>query len=90
MKLQLNVTMADGSVETATAVVADFIAWEKFSKRRISDLANGAGITDMAYLAYNYFKRNDPKLPDFDTWIESVDGIEAVDGDDPKATKKAR
>lgn len=90
MKLQLNVTMADGSVETATAVVADFIAWEKYSKRRISDLANGAGMTDMAYLAYSVFKRKNPNLPEFDKWVESVDSLETVDEADPKVSKKAR
>ena len=90
MKLQLNLTMADGSEITATAIVADFIAWEKHTKKKISDLANGAGISDMAYLAYSSLKRQDHKLPDFDKWVESLDSLEAVGDDDPKVTKKAR
>lgn len=90
MKLQLQVTMADGSVETATAIVADFIAWEKHSKRKISDLANGAGMGDMAYLAYSVFKRKNPNLPDFDKWVEGIDALEAVDSDDPKVSRKVR
>jgi len=90
MKLQLKVTMADGSEETATAVVADFIAWEKYSKRKISDLANGAGMGDMAYLAYSVFKRKNPNLPDFDKWVEGIDSLEAVDDADPKVSRKVR
>lgn len=90
MRLELQLTMADGSEHTATAIVADFIAWEKHSKKKISDMANGAGIGDMAYLAWSSLKRKDPKLPDFDTWVEQVDSLEAVESTDPKSSKKVR
>lgn len=89
MKLHLKVTMAGGDEETFTAIVADFIAWEKYSKRKVSDLANGAGMSDMAYLAYCSAKRNNPNILDFEKWIENIESLEAVDAD-PKVTKKAR
>lgn len=90
MRLQLKMTMADGSEQTATAIVADFIAWEKHTKKKIGNLADGAGIEDMAYLAWSSLKRKDPNTPDFDSWIEQIDSLEAVDSEDPKSGKKVR
>lgn len=90
MQLQLKVTFASGDETAVTAIVADFIAWEKYSKRKISDLANGAGMSDMAYLAYNVFKRGNPNIPDFDTWVESLVSLESADTPDPKSSKKVR
>lgn len=90
MRLTLQVTLADGSEQTATAIVPDFIAWEKHTKKKISDLAEGAGIGDMAYLAWASIKRKEPSTPDYEIWVEQVDSLEAVDTPDPKSSKKVR
>lgn len=90
MRLTLQVTMADGSEQTAIAIVPDFISWEKHTKKKISDLAEGAGIGDMAYLAWSSIRRKEPNTPDYETWVEQVDSLEAVDTPDPKSSKKVR
>jgi hypothetical protein len=85
MKLTLKLNMTDGQELDLTAVVPDFIAWERYSKRRMSDLANGIGMEDMAYLAYSVLKRSGENVKPFDGWINSVELIEPIE-DDPKAT----
>lgn len=90
MRLHLNLTMAGGEKVSTTAIVADFIAWEKQSKKRISDLADGASISDLALLAHLSLKRQDPATPEFDKWVEQIDSLEAGEADDPKVSKKAR
>jgi len=85
MKTKLNIKMIDGEELEVMALVPDFIAWERHSKRRISDLANGIAIEDMAFLAHSALKRQGNVKP-FDGWIQSVSEIEMAD-EDPKATK---
>ena len=90
MRLELEVTMADGTEITTTAIVADFIKWEEKTGRVIGDLANGAGISDMSFLAWASLKRENPKLPDFNTWVVNVLSLTSSDGEDPKVTGKGR
>ena len=85
MKTKLNIKTIEGEELEVIAIVPDFIAWERHSKRRISDLANGIAIEDMAFLAHSALKRQGNVKP-FDGWINSVEEIEMVD-DNPKATK---
>lgn len=90
MRLHINLTMAGGEKVTTTAIVADFIAWEKQTKKKISDLAEGASMSDMALLAHLSLKRQDSATPDFDKWVEQIDTLEAGEPDDPKVSKKVR
>lgn len=85
MKLGLKLNKTDGEEVTVTAVVPDFIAWERHSKRKMSDLANGIGMEDMAYLAYSVIKRSGENVKPFDSWINSIELIEPIE-EDPKAT----
>lgn len=85
MKTKLNIKTIEGEEYEVIAIVPDFIAWERHSKRRISDLANGIAIEDMAFLAHSALKRQGNVKP-FDGWINSVEEIEMVD-ENPKATK---
>ena len=85
MKTKLNIKTIEGEELEVIAIVPDFIAWERHSKRRISDLANGIAIEDMAFLAHSALKRQGNVKP-FDGWINSVEEIEMVD-ENPKATK---
>lgn len=89
MKLSFDVTLATGEELKIQAGVADFIAWERKTKKRISDLQDGAGMEDMVFLAWHAQKRQNPKTPEFDVWIESIDTLEAVN-EDPKASRKVR
>jgi hypothetical protein len=86
MKAKFNITMQNGEELEATAIVPDFIAWERHSKKKISDLVSNVAIEDMAFLAYTAIKRTGEKLKPFDGWIAEVENIEMSD-EDPKATK---
>jgi hypothetical protein len=86
MKIELNVTTTDGEVTALTAIVPDFVAWERHSKRRISDLAGGIGMEDLAFLAHSVLKRTGVQVKPFDGWINTVELIELADAD-PKAMK---
>lgn len=84
MKLQLKITMVDNEVLDVNCGIPDFIAWERHSKSKTSELVNGIGIEDMAFLAYNSIKRTGAKIKPFDGWINDVEEIEAFD-ESPKA-----
>jgi hypothetical protein len=86
MKIQLKITTLDAEVTNVTAIVPDFVAWERHSKRKISDLSNGIGMEDLAFLAHSVLKRSGENVKPFDGWINSIELIE-VDDQDPKATK---
>lgn len=86
MKIQLKITNTDAKETSLTAIVPDFIHWERQSKRKISDLANGIGMEDLAFLAYNVLKRTGENVKPFESWINTIELIE-VEDDDPKATK---
>jgi hypothetical protein len=51
----------------------------------MSDLANGVGMEDLAYLAWSVANRTS-KVKPFEGWINEVELIEPVEAD-PKATK---
>jgi len=85
MKINLELKKTDGEESVLTAYVPDFIAWERYTKRKISDLAAGIGMEDLAYLAYCVLKRTGVNVKPFDNWINDVENIEPIE-DDPKAT----
>ena len=84
MKITLEVKTTEGEETILTALVPDFIIWERHSKRKISDLASGIGMEDLAFLAYSVLKRNGTILKPFDVWINSVENIEPIE-EAPKA-----
>ena len=85
MKIKLNIKTVEGEEQEVLAIVPDFIAWERHSKRKISDLVNAIAMEDMAFLAHSSLKRQGNVKP-FDAWIQTVAEIEMSD-EDPKATK---
>jgi hypothetical protein len=85
MKMELKVTYVSGEEVEVIAVVPDFIAWERHSKRKMSDFASAVGMEDLAYLAWSVINRT-TKVKPFEGWINEVELIEPVEAD-PKATK---
>ena len=85
MKVQLNILTTDGEQSEVTCIVPDFVAWERHSKRKISDLAAGIAMEDLAFLAHSALKRQGQVKP-FEGWLASVEEIELVELD-PKATQ---
>lgn len=91
MQLQINVTDKDGVTETLVAYPADFVAWERHTKRKLSDFANGGvGMEDLAYLAWSASRRKGGERPPFDVWLDRLTDLEeADDQDEPTPTQPA-
>jgi hypothetical protein len=85
MKIELSVSMTDGTVHSVTAGVPEIVAWEQKFKGKMSDWAKGIALTDMAYMSWHYLHRNKVTGFPYDQWINGVENIEAVDAD-PKVT----
>jgi hypothetical protein len=85
MKMELKVIYLSGEEVEVVAVVPDFIAWERHSKRKMSDFSNAIGMEDLAFLAWSVINRTS-KVKPFEGWINEVEIIEPVETD-PKATK---
>jgi hypothetical protein len=85
MKLNLKVTMTDGISHEVVAGVPDIVAWEQKFKSKVSDWSNGVGLSDMAFLTWNYLKRTNVTPLNYEQWLLGVEEIEASDAD-PKAT----
>ena len=88
MKIQLRITPNEGEpyeLETNLFVV---VAWERKFKQKASSLANGIGIEDLAFMAYECCKHSKSPIPiTFDEYIKSVNAVEVVGQEDPKATE---
>lgn len=55
------------------------VAWERRFKRKASDMANGFGIEDLAFLAYEASKLHKIVVPAvFDQFINELEHIEIV------------
>ncbi len=78
MKLTLRVDIGDGAYEIDTNL-AVVVAWERKYRRKASDLAQGIGMEDLAYLAYEASKRNQIVVPaEFDKFIDKLITLEVV------------
>ena len=78
MKIRLKVTNQEGSHEVTTSL-ATIVAWERRFKRKASDLANGVGSEDLAFLAYEASKQHGIVVPAvFDDYIKKLEAVEVV------------
>lgn len=86
MKLELKVTMTDGTSHEVTAGVPDIVSWELKYNKKVTDWQNGVSMADMTYLAWNFLSRTKATEFKYDLWLQNVENIEAV-AEDPKATE---
>ena len=79
MNLTLRYDIGENPVEVSTNLYT-LVSWERRYKRKASDLAQGIGIEDLAYLAWEASKQNGVVVPaEFDTFIKKLKGsIEIV------------
>ena len=75
MQLTLKVELPDNTY-TVTTNLYVVVAWERKFKRKASDMANGIGIEDLAYL-------------EFDNFIKQLVNIEVVEQEQPSFTEAA-
>ena len=84
MKLNLQVTMQDGNTFEVSPTLFTVVAWERKYKRKASDMANGVGLEDLAFLAHSAAIHAGLSVPMMlDDFIKKADSIEVV-GQEPE------
>jgi hypothetical protein len=87
MQLTLKVELPDNTY-TVTTNLYVVVAWERKFKRKASDMANGIGIEDLAFLAFEASKLNKIVVPaEFDNFIKQLVNIEVVEQEQPSFTE---
>jgi hypothetical protein len=89
MNLTLRVDMGEGPIEVTTNLYV-MVAYERKFKRKASDMANGIGIEDLLYLAYEACKLHKIVVPvAFDDFVKKCLTIDVVGNDDENPTQEA-
>lgn len=89
MKLTLNVDIGEGAYEITTNL-AIIVAWERKYRRKASDLAQGIGMEDLAFLAYEASKRANIVVPvEFDKFIDKLVLLEVASEEPENPTEQA-
>lgn len=80
MKLHLAVTLDTGEQFTVATNLYTMVAWERKYKRKASDMANGIGVEDLAFLAHAAAKDSGIVVPMMlDDFIKHAVTIEVVE-----------
>jgi hypothetical protein len=88
MKIQLRITPNEGEPYELETNLFVIVAWERKFKQKASTLANGIGIEDLAFMAYECCKQQNIAVPiTFDSFINQISAVEVVGQEDPKATE---
>ena len=86
MQLTLKATFNDGNTNTVTTNLSTVVAWERKYRRKASEMAQGVGVEDLAYLCYEATRAAGITVPgNLDQFISSLASIEVVEAADPKA-----
>lgn len=90
MQLTLKLDIGDGPFEVTTNLWCA-VQWERKYKRKMSDLAQGIGAEDLAYLAFEASKLHGVTVPVvFDDFIKKLAAMpEVVEQEDPNPTEGA-
>ena len=80
MRINFQITYADGTAAEATASVADQVAFEQATDRSIARLADDFRLTDACWLAWHSLHRTSKTPLDFDAWLDTVDNVEIGQG----------
>ena len=84
MQLTLKVTFED-KTETVTTNLMTIVMWERKYKRKASQISEGIGIEDLAYMAYESSRSQGITVPALlDDYIRSIKNLEVVEQNDPK------
>lgn len=80
---------ADEPVEVGTTL-ANIVAWERRFKRKASQMAQEAGVEDLAYLAWEASKTAKVSVPvSFDDFVAKLKTLEIVEEEAPNPTHAA-
>ena len=79
MKLTLRVDQGDGPMEVTTNLFT-IVAWERRFKTKASNIANGLGLEDLAFLAHTALQQIGVVVPIvLDDFIKKVTVLEVVE-----------
>ena len=88
MKLTLEVTFNDATIQRVSTNLFAVVAWERKYKKKASDMAQGIGVEDLAFLAYESSKAHDIVVPIvFDDYIKSLANIDVVESEEAFPTE---
>lgn len=82
MRMQMNVTYADGTGADVSVSAPDLVAFEREFDRSVARFESEVRFTDICWLAWHKLHR-DKKAGEFDEWLETIDGIEIADTSEP-------
>lgn len=81
MKLTLAVDLGDGPIEVTSNLYV-IVQYERKYKRKASDMANGVGMEDLLFIAYESCKLHGVTVPVvFDDFIKKAVSVEVIDQD---------
>ena len=89
MKIIIRYTRKGETTEVSTSLLT-VVAWERKFKRKASDMGNGMGIEDIAFLAFEASKQHKVVVPAaFDDFLASLESIEVVSEETENPTPAA-
>ena len=79
MKLTLRYNLAGKEPVEVTTNLANIVAWERKFKRKAIEMAQGAGVEDLLYLAFEASKSAKVVVPAaFDDFVAKVENLDVV------------
>lgn len=89
MKLTLRVDQGDGPIDVTTNLYT-IVAWERRFKTKASNIANGIGMEDLAFLAHTALQQIGVVVPIvLDDFIKKIVTLEVVDNETENPTVEA-
>ena len=89
MKLTLRVDQGDGVIDVTTNLYT-IVAWERRFKTKASNIANGIGMEDLAFLAHTALQQIGVVVPIvLDDFIKKIVTLEVVDNETENPTVEA-
>jgi len=86
MQLRLKATFNDGTINEVVTNLSTVVAWERKYKRKASEMAQGIGVEDLAYLCYEATRASGTTVPGtLDQYIALLANIDVLETQDPKA-----
>ena len=86
MQLRLKATFTDGTTNEVVTNLSTVVAWERKYKRKASEMAQGIGVEDLAFLCYEATRASGTTVPGtLDQFITSLEAIDVLETQDPKA-----
>lgn len=89
MQIDIEVDLGEGPFTVSTTLWV-IVQWERRFKRKASDLANGAGMEDIAYMAYEACRANGVVVPAvFDDFVKRAVSITPTSTENVRPTEPA-